>query len=186
MAVIIQLRRGAEQAWIDSNPTLAIGEMGVETDTGKFKVGDGVTEWNSLAYSSGDDGADGADGSVWYSDSREPSAGDGKDHDVWLNTDTNDLWWKNDGSWSIVANVRGDDGADGADGSVWHSGAGEPSAELGKTGDYYLNTETGDVYWNDGTWSVVANITGPAVGNFDGGHADSVYTNQSIDGGVQE
>ena len=49
MAVQIQLRRGTAAQWTAANPTLAEGEMGVETDTGQFKVGDGTTAWNSLA-----------------------------------------------------------------------------------------------------------------------------------------
>jgi hypothetical protein len=32
------------------NPTLAEGELGLETDTKKLKVGDGSTAWNSLGY----------------------------------------------------------------------------------------------------------------------------------------
>ena len=50
MAVQIQLRRGTASQWTSANPTLAIGEMGVETDTDQFKIGDGTTAWNSLAY----------------------------------------------------------------------------------------------------------------------------------------
>jgi len=50
MATQIQLRNGTASAWTSANPTLAVGEMGVETDTGKFKVGTGSTAWNSLAY----------------------------------------------------------------------------------------------------------------------------------------
>jgi hypothetical protein len=46
----IQLRRGTAAAATADNPTLAAGEIGVETDTGKFKIGDGQTAWNSLAY----------------------------------------------------------------------------------------------------------------------------------------
>lgn len=47
----IQLRRGTAASWTSANPTLAAGEMGVETDTGKAKIGNGVTAWNSLSYS---------------------------------------------------------------------------------------------------------------------------------------
>lgn len=47
----IQLRRGTAASWTSSNPVLAAGEMGVETDTGKAKIGNGVTAWNSLSYS---------------------------------------------------------------------------------------------------------------------------------------
>src|SRR5208337_2981054 len=46
----IQLRRGTAAQWTSTNPTLAQGEIGYETDTTKFKVGDGVTAWASLAY----------------------------------------------------------------------------------------------------------------------------------------
>jgi hypothetical protein len=50
MAVQIQLRRGTAAAWTAANPTLADGEMGIESDTDLFKVGDGTTAWNSLSY----------------------------------------------------------------------------------------------------------------------------------------
>jgi len=52
MAVVtqIQIRRGTASQWTSANPTLASGEFGYETDTGKFKIGDGSTAWNSLGY----------------------------------------------------------------------------------------------------------------------------------------
>ena len=50
MAVKIQFRRGTSSQWSSANPTLDAGEVGVETDSGRFKVGDGTTAWNSLAY----------------------------------------------------------------------------------------------------------------------------------------
>ena len=36
--------------------------MGLETDTGKFKVGNGLTNWNSLVYASGIQGVQGNNG----------------------------------------------------------------------------------------------------------------------------
>lgn len=54
MATIIQSRHDTAARWASINPTLAEGELGIETDTGKIKVGDGVTVWNSLAYFTGD------------------------------------------------------------------------------------------------------------------------------------
>lgn len=45
-----QFRRGTAATWTSANPTLASGEMGLETDTAKFKIGTGSTAWNSLAY----------------------------------------------------------------------------------------------------------------------------------------
>ena len=50
MAVQIQIRRDLAAHWISANPTLAEGEAGYETNTGKIKYGDGTTAWNSLAY----------------------------------------------------------------------------------------------------------------------------------------
>ena len=52
MAVQIQLRRGTASAWTAANPTLAVGEFAIETDTDKYKIGDGSTAWTSLSYSS--------------------------------------------------------------------------------------------------------------------------------------
>lgn len=50
MTVQIQLRRDLSTNWTSINPTLASAELGYETDTNKFKVGDGTTPWNSLGY----------------------------------------------------------------------------------------------------------------------------------------
>ena len=50
MTVKIQLRRGTASEWTAANPTLLSGEQGLETDTSKTKIGDGVTAWNSLGY----------------------------------------------------------------------------------------------------------------------------------------
>lgn len=63
MPTEIQLRRGTGAQWTATNPTLAPGEPGVETDTGKLKLGDGVTAWTSLAYATkGDTGLQGIPG----------------------------------------------------------------------------------------------------------------------------
>jgi len=59
MAINIQFRRGTASEWTAADPTLAVAEMGVETDTATFKLGDGATAWTSLAYG----GIAGTDGS---------------------------------------------------------------------------------------------------------------------------
>ena len=51
MAVRIQMRRDTLTNWSTNNPTLAEGEMGLEKDTGRWKVGNGVDAWNTLSYS---------------------------------------------------------------------------------------------------------------------------------------
>ena len=55
MTKIIQ-RHDTAANWTSVNPVLAAGEMGVETDTNKFKFGDGVTAWSGLAYAAGEGG----------------------------------------------------------------------------------------------------------------------------------
>ena len=52
----IQLKGGTASAMTALNPLLLARQPGVEVDTGRFKIGDGVTLWNSLAYSSGPPG----------------------------------------------------------------------------------------------------------------------------------
>jgi hypothetical protein len=62
----LQNRRDTAANWTSNNPTLAAGEIGLETDTTKFKMGDGTTAWISLAYaySAGATGPTGATGPV--------------------------------------------------------------------------------------------------------------------------
>jgi hypothetical protein len=57
MATKIQLRRDTAADWTSTNPTLAAGEFGWESDTNRFKIGDGSTAWTSLAYASDGDTA---------------------------------------------------------------------------------------------------------------------------------
>ena len=56
MAIQIQLRRGTASQWTTANTLLAQGEIGLETDTSKLKLGDGSTLWNSLSYFSAGSG----------------------------------------------------------------------------------------------------------------------------------
>jgi hypothetical protein len=66
MTARLQNRRDTAANWTSNNPTLAQGEIGYETDTTKFKIGDGATAWNSLAYAyaAGATGPTGATGPV--------------------------------------------------------------------------------------------------------------------------
>lgn len=51
--VRFRIRRDTAANWTSVNPTLALGEPGLETDTRKVKYGDGSTAWNDLDYASG-------------------------------------------------------------------------------------------------------------------------------------
>ena len=46
----IQLKHGLAASWTKKNPVLLAGEMGIETDTLKMKVGDGASNWSDLGY----------------------------------------------------------------------------------------------------------------------------------------
>ena len=51
----IQLRNDTAEKWNTENPVLLKGEMGVETDTGKTKIGNGTANWKDLKYSGVDE-----------------------------------------------------------------------------------------------------------------------------------
>lgn len=80
--VTLLLRSGTAAEWSSANPVLNKSEMGVESDTRKFKFGDGTTAWNELAYANG--------GQVVVRDAA-PATSD-SDFDIgtiWLNTANN-------------------------------------------------------------------------------------------------
>jgi hypothetical protein len=65
-----QFRRGTAAEWTAADTVLASGELGLETDTELFKIGDGTTEWTSLGYGGikGDTGSKGDTGEASISD----------------------------------------------------------------------------------------------------------------------
>jgi len=50
MATRMQQRRGTAAQWTAADPILAAGEIGFESDTGQFKIGDGVNHWDDISY----------------------------------------------------------------------------------------------------------------------------------------
>lgn len=50
-----QLKRGTAARWKELNPVLRQGEPGFEYDTGKLKIGDGLTAYNDLKYQTSKD-----------------------------------------------------------------------------------------------------------------------------------
>ena len=66
----------------------------------------------------GIDGEDGKDGSSWLSGSSKPTNSLGKDGDYYLNTSTNDLYFKENGEWKFLSSINGEDGEDGSDGTL--------------------------------------------------------------------
>lgn len=120
MAVIIQIRRGTASQWTSANPTLAQGEMGVETDTLKVKIGNGSTAWTSLPYFTqglkGDTGATGATGPTGPTGATGPQGPQG---------------------------LKGDTGATGATGATGPQGPQGVKGDTGLTGPQGLKGDTG-------------------------------------------
>ncbi len=50
MADRIRIRRDTAAGWISKDPILGLGELGIESDTLRIKVGDGATIWSGLLY----------------------------------------------------------------------------------------------------------------------------------------
>ena len=44
------VRHGTAANWVTRNPVLAVGEYGLETNTGLLKIGDGIRAWINLPY----------------------------------------------------------------------------------------------------------------------------------------
>lgn len=127
----------------------------------------------------GDTGAAGTNGATWRDGVGAPSNGVGSDGDYYLDDATGAVYRRDAGAYVLIASIMGpqgetgdtgatgakgdtgDTGATGTAGAVWRNGTGAPSAALGINGDYYLATDTGNVYARSGgTYSLLANIKG--------------------------
>jgi hypothetical protein len=62
---------------------------------------------------------------------------------------------------AVDAFVGGTGTGTGGGGASWYSGAGAPAPTTGSSGDYYLDTASGDVYAKTTGWGTVGNIRGP-------------------------
>lgn len=125
----------------------------------------------------GDQGDPGANGSVWYSGSGAPSSGLGFDGDFYLRTDTDDVYAKAAGAWSVAANLRGDTGPQGPTGSTGPQGAqGDPGADgldVGVSLSFSTTTSDADpgsgiIRFNNGS---IGSVTQLYIDNLDGGGA---------------
>lgn len=158
MITRILLRRGAAVDWTAANPTLSDGEIGVETDTRKFKFGTGTTPWNSLPYAVGINNNTGSNiqgvASAWPP-AATPTVGDvyilpdpvpsGTPSGYAINTAV--IWtgtaWENIGPVSVIQGPTGLMGAHGATGATGVAGVTGPSGPTGPTGQTGATGPTG-------------------------------------------
>lgn len=120
----LQNRRDLAANWTSNNPTLAAGEIGLETDTAKYKMGDGSTAWNSLAYAytAGAAGATGPTG---------PTGATGPTGVTGITGPTGPV---------------GATGPTGPSGATGPTGATGPSGATGAGGVEAVNAQTGTTY----------------------------------------
>ena len=148
----------------------ADGAKGEKGDQGER----GLTGAQGAKGADGAVGRDGRDGKDVLNGKVNPEANQGKDGDKYVNTETGDVFVKNNGNWDKEGNIKGPkgdkgadgaagrDGRDGRDGKDVLNGKVNPEANQGKDGDKYVNTETGDVFVkNNGNWDKEGNIKGP-------------------------
>jgi hypothetical protein len=128
----IRFRRGTATQWSTANPVLSAGEMGLETDTRKFKFGNGSSQWNSIAYASaggGDAGGffvadtppDGPNiGDIWYS-TTDTGVTAGRSYirydGYWVELNPGQLGPEGPTGATGATGATGPAGADGADGA---------------------------------------------------------------------
>ncbi len=126
----MQFRRGTAAQWAAANPTLYSGELGLETDTSKFKIGDGTTAWNSLAYGGliGPTGPQGVTGPTGPQGNTGPTGPSGVTGATGPQADTG---------------PTGPQGLTGATGPQGLTGATGPQADTGPTGPQGLTGATG-------------------------------------------
>ena len=154
------------------------GDTGAQGPQGE----QGVPGQNGQDGKDGTNGVDGKDGTSVLTGNGEPAASLGKDGDSYIDLDNWNYYVKENGSWALKGNIKGQDGTngqngqdgtngnngqdgadgvDGQDGTSMLSGSGEPASNLGKDGDSYIDIATWDYYVKEnGTWVLKGNIKG--------------------------
>ncbi len=197
MITRILLRRGAAIDWSTANPLLSAGEVGIETDTGKFKFGDGSALWDALPYAVGVNNATGSNikgvATAW------PPAATPDIGDVYIlgapvpvgapaGSQTADavIWtsvaWENIGPVAVIQGPTGLIGAMGPTGVTGPAGATGSSGPSGPTGASGPTGPTGNLgpAGPQGVSGIQGPIgatgaTGPAPAVTPGPTADTVY-----------
>ena len=159
---------GAEWFVSSGAPSGTVGDNGdfcVDSTTGNFykKVADVWVLQGSLKGTTGAQGIQGTKGDAGtsiYSGDGAPSDSLYANGDLYVDLLTGDVYKKTAGAWITQGNIKGPTGAQG---SVWYSSAGTPSAGSGVNGDFYVNSATGDYYKKvSGAWVLQGSLIGPA------------------------
>ena len=146
------------------NPDANLGRVGDSyLNTGNGDVwAKGADGWSLTAGNL--KGADGAGTSWLPPSSTAPDSADGAVGDYYVQTgEPVRFYRKTDATtWTEQFSL-----ADGDPANTWHSGSGDPAADLGEDGDYYFNTADGHVWYKDpdsmalNKWTDEIDLTGP-------------------------
>jgi hypothetical protein len=133
---LIQLRRGTAAQWVTANPTLAAGEAGFETDTGKFKLGNGTDNWATLKYAGGG-------GSISVSETAPEDAEQGN---LWFNSTNGITYIYYDSYWiELSPAITGPQGPQGIQGEPGEPGEPGPAGSDANTDELYAITLMGAI-----------------------------------------
>jgi hypothetical protein len=164
MATRIQFRRGSAASWTSANPTLAQGELGIELDTSKFKIGNGTLAWNALPYG-GIQGPQGTSINVIGSvEDEEDLPASAEQNDAYIVQSNGDLyiWDVVTDEWDNVGQIVGPEGPQGETGATGAAGA------KGDTGDTGVVAATSPIEYNSATKTISLNYGLMVI---DGGNA---------------
>lgn len=134
----IKFRRGTAAEWTSENPILAEGELGYETDTGKYKIGNGTHYWSTRPY---------------YPTDTEM---DVKLDEHEIATNPHPQYLQNAAAKATVGNLLTDNQASGTDASADTSGF---SVDIGAT----LASSTAEAHTQSRSLAVTLTTTGPSV-----------------------
>jgi hypothetical protein len=153
--------------------TYIVGDFYLNNDDGEVYQYDG-TNWISQINIKG------ASGTQWFTGATPPSALQ-SNGDFYLDGSTGDVYEQIANVWTATGtNIKGANGTNGTDGSVWYSGATVPPTITGyNISDYFLETTTGNVYQNNGViWDFQLTLSGVAGSSwFNGNGAPTVIEN---------
>lgn len=94
------------------------GTDGVDGQDGKDGI-DGIDGVNGQDGKDGTNGLPGTDGATWLTGLEDPSNGDGKNGDLYLNTTSSDIFTKVNGEWVKIGNIKGNPGENGHDADTY-------------------------------------------------------------------
>jgi Major tropism determinant N-terminal domain len=165
MAILgqVQFRRDTSTNWTTNNPILLSGELGLETDTDLFKIGNGTSAWNSLPYGGiqgapGTNGTNGTNGRGIVSITRTAGNGSAGTTDTYTITYTDSTT----STFTVVNGANGAPGTNGTNGTNGTDGRGIVSIVRTAGNGAVGTTDTYTITYTDSTTSTFTVVNGAA------------------------